>query len=238
MLPLRDEGFDLSATQFRDQLAIRYHQEPVALPSVCDGCGAAFSLQHGLDCMKGGLIKKGHNSVRDNDAALAEMAWGGVTIEPVLIPENDRTGHPALQADWMVRGVWEGVRVAFFDNRVIDADAPSYVRSNLSWEAISKRAANEKKAKYCDIAEELRGTITPLVCSTDCVLHAEYASFQRRLASQLAAKWDKPYSVVMAWVRTRTQFSIIRAVDLRLRGTRRKVYGIPFQDGAAVGALI
>ena len=54
--------------------------------------------------MKGGLIKKGHNSVHDNDAALAEMAWGGVTIEPVLIPENDRTGHPALQADWMVRG--------------------------------------------------------------------------------------------------------------------------------------
>ena len=63
--------------------------------------------------MKGGLIKKGHNSIRDNDAALAEMAWGGVTIEPVLIPENDRTGHPALQADWMVGGVWEGVRVAF-----------------------------------------------------------------------------------------------------------------------------
>ena len=38
--------------KFRDQLAIRYKQEPVAMPAVCDGRGEAFSLQHGLDCKK------------------------------------------------------------------------------------------------------------------------------------------------------------------------------------------
>ena len=54
VLPLASEGFDLSATQFRDQLVIRYKREPVAMPAVCDGCGEAFSLQHGLDCKKGG----------------------------------------------------------------------------------------------------------------------------------------------------------------------------------------
>ena len=53
VLPLASEGFDLSATQFRDQLAIRYKREPVATPAVYDGCGEAFSLQHGLDCKKG-----------------------------------------------------------------------------------------------------------------------------------------------------------------------------------------
>ena len=47
VLPLREEGYDLSATQFRDQLAIRYHHEPLSLPVVCDGCGDPFSLQHG-----------------------------------------------------------------------------------------------------------------------------------------------------------------------------------------------
>ena len=32
VLPLASGGFDLSATQFRDQLAIRYKREPVAMP--------------------------------------------------------------------------------------------------------------------------------------------------------------------------------------------------------------
>ena len=58
VLPLREEGYDMSATQFQDQLAIRYHHEPSGLPASCDGRGAPFSLQHGLDCAKGGLVKK------------------------------------------------------------------------------------------------------------------------------------------------------------------------------------
>ena len=56
VLLLADENYDLSATQFRDQLALRYHCQPLALPTTCDGCGAPFSLQHGLDCAKGVLI--------------------------------------------------------------------------------------------------------------------------------------------------------------------------------------
>ena len=52
VLPLQADSYDLSATQFRDQLAIRYHHEPAGLPSKCDGCGESFSLQHGLDCKK------------------------------------------------------------------------------------------------------------------------------------------------------------------------------------------
>ena len=92
-------------------------------------------------------------------------------MEPVLVPEYDRTAHPAMQTHWSARGVWEGDQVAFFDNRIVDADAPRYRTTNLSWEAIARRAANEKKRKYALVAEELRGSITPLVYSTDCVVH-------------------------------------------------------------------
>ena len=42
VLPLRQEGYDMSAMQFRDQLAIRYGHEPSFQPSICDGCGAPF----------------------------------------------------------------------------------------------------------------------------------------------------------------------------------------------------
>ena len=71
--------------------------------------------------------------------------------------------------------------------------------------------------------------------STDAVLHREYMAYQKRLASRLATKWDKSYSVVVAWVRVQTQFAIIRAVDLRLRGTRRRLVGLTLQDGAGLG---
>ena len=46
-----------------------------------------------------------------------------------------------------VRGLVEESFV-IFDNRIIDANAPSYVRTNLSWEAIANKAAQAKKRKY------------------------------------------------------------------------------------------
>ena len=59
-----------------------------------------------------------------------------------------------------------------------------YVSSNLSWEATAKRAVTEKK-KYAPAVEEVRGSITRLLYSTDCVLQLEYAAYQRCLASLL-----------------------------------------------------
>ena len=88
--------------------------------------------------------------------------------------------------------------MAFFDNSIIDADAPSYARANLLWESVSAQAASAKKTKYRLAAEELRGSFTPLVCSTDGVLHREYAAYQKRLACRLTSKWQKPFSAVMA----------------------------------------
>ena len=43
--------------------------------------------------------------------------------------------------------------------------------------------------------------------------------------------WDRPYSRVMSWVRLKSQFAIIRAVDLRLRGRRRRLFGLSVADG-------
>ena len=172
-----------------------------------------------------------------HDAKLADLAWGGVTVEPVLVPADDRNSRPALQADWSARGVWEGNRVALFDNRIVDANAPSYQRA--SWDAIARKAASAetKRKKYAQASEDLRSSFTPppLVCSTDAVLHRENTAYQKRLASRLATKWDKSYSVVVACIRVQTQFTIIRAVDLRLRGTRRRLVGLTLQAGAGLG---
>ena len=55
-LPLAHHHFDLSATESRDALALRYNRPLLKLPTNCDGCGAASSLEHALDCKKRGLV--------------------------------------------------------------------------------------------------------------------------------------------------------------------------------------
>ena len=58
-IPLERYHFDLASIEFRDALALRYLRTPSGLPSRCDGCGESFTLQHGLDCPKGGIMRLG-----------------------------------------------------------------------------------------------------------------------------------------------------------------------------------
>ena len=44
VLPVSHYHFDLSPSEFRDVLAIRYHQPLMKLPADCDGCGGEFTL--------------------------------------------------------------------------------------------------------------------------------------------------------------------------------------------------
>ena len=41
----------------------------------CDGCGAALSIFHTLDCNKGSLITERHNEIRDGVTELAGKAF-------------------------------------------------------------------------------------------------------------------------------------------------------------------
>ena len=72
-------------------------------------------------------------------------------------------------------------------------------------------------------------------CTTDGCLHREFSAFLKRLAVRLSAKWHKTLSQVMGWVRVRVQFALIRAIDLRLRSSRKRIRGLGLEDGAALG---
>ena len=233
VLPRAVDGFDLSAEQFRDRVAQRYGKQPLGLPVNCDGCGKPFSLQHGLSCMKGGLVKQGHDNLRDECIKLSEMAWGGVTSEPLIKEESGRCKEE-LRADFCVRGVWEGNRTAFFDNRILDADAKCRLERNISWKTALKSAAEEKKRKYRNVCEDIRSSFTPLVITIDGCLHREFEAFLKRLAARLASKWKSSFSYVLGWVKVRIQFALIKATDLRLRGTRKRISGLGLDDGAGI----
>ena len=57
-------NFELTATEFRDALSIRYGRPLLVCPGTCDCCGAPFSLQHALACKKGGLAYRRHDEIR------------------------------------------------------------------------------------------------------------------------------------------------------------------------------
>ena len=63
-------------------------------------------------------------------------------------------------------------------------------------------------------------------------------AFLRRIAARLSAKWQKPLSTVSNWVRVRVQFELIKAVDLRTRGSTRKRWrSSGFEDGEGIDVV-
>ena len=47
VLPIAHHQFDLSAVKFCDALAMRYCWPLIRMPTMCDGCGAVFTLRKG-----------------------------------------------------------------------------------------------------------------------------------------------------------------------------------------------
>ena len=100
-----------------------------------------------------------------------------------------------------VRRVWEPQTKVLFDIRVVDNDARSYCTHNPR--DILVTAEGEKKCKYLRACQDRRATFTSLCVSVDGMLGSEAEFFVRRLGDVLAAKWERPYGVVMGWVRAR-----------------------------------
>ena len=87
-----------AATEFRDALVLQYNRPLLKLPANCDGCGAATSLEHALDCKKGDLVMQRHNEVIDVIGDLATLVYKEVIKEPIVQEAND-AGVPSLIAD-------------------------------------------------------------------------------------------------------------------------------------------
>jgi hypothetical protein len=76
----------VSAQEFRDAFLLCYGRSPGDLPSHCDGCGQKFSVQHALECKKGGNVILRHNEIRDELADLAAKAIipSAIRNEPLI----------------------------------------------------------------------------------------------------------------------------------------------------------
>ena len=152
------------ATEFRDSLALRYHRPLLRLPALCDGCGSQFSTGHALECRKGGLVIQRHE-IRDALGDLASIAYKEVVRESVVREPNDHEKVPALVADLSVRGVWQPQATTFFDVRVVDSDANSYLHRDVG--AVLSSIEHTKKQKFSQAAETINASFTPFVVTAD-----------------------------------------------------------------------
>jgi len=75
--PTLDTKTTLSPIECRDNLFLRYNMTPPNLNSRCDGCHQPFSVNHGLNCPKGGLITiHRHDELRNELGDLLMNAFG------------------------------------------------------------------------------------------------------------------------------------------------------------------
>ena len=115
-------------------------------------------------------------------------------------------------------GFWKRGRTTIFDIRVTDTDCRSY--GNMDSRKVLERHAREKKGKYEEACLERRRDFTPMVYSVDGMAAKEARAAERRIAGLLSAKWQRQYSEMANFVRTRMSLSVVRSNTLLLRGDR------------------
>ena len=226
-LPIRAKGFSLNRQEFGDALALRYGWPVEGLPQRCH-CGLPFDTNHAMNCKTGGLICNRHDEVRDITAQMLREVCRDVRVEPPLIPTNGQTFELSVanaaddaKLDVSARGFWRRGQRAFVDVRIFNPMARSYIEMPLS--SAHSQNEKEKKRRYDERVREVeQGTFTPLVFTTSGGMAPQATTFYAHLAQQLAEKRSQPKSCVVAWMRCRLSFSLLRSAILCVRGTRSK----------------
>ena len=117
---------------------------------------------------------------------------------------------------------------AFFDVRVFNPSAPSNQQPQMS--ATYRKHEKEKRRHYEHRVNEIeRSSFTPLVFSTTGEMGQSALTFHRRLADLLGERCNTPFNVIMAWMRKRLSFALLRASIMCLRGSRVR-RTVPWND--------
>ena len=227
VLPIDEHGFSLHKGAFRDALCLRYAWQIPRLPQTC-ACGNNFDVNHAMICPKGGFPSIRHNEVRDLTADLLTEVCHDVEIEPKM---QELTGEHLLlrtantedgaRLDIKARVFWENRwQCAFFDIRVFYPNA----QSNRSISAYTKHEAEKKRTYGQRVREVEHGSFTPLVFASTGGMGKEATVCYKRIASLLALKRNTTYSHMMAWIRCRLSFALLRSSLMCIRGTRSHLH--------------
>ena len=226
-LPIKEAGFSLNKQEFRDAIFLRYGLSISGLPEHCE-CGQPFSSDHAMICKKGGFVSLRHNEVRDITAEMLNEVCYDVKSEPELIPlegENLKyktaNTHERARTDLSARSFWIKGERAFFDIRVFDPVAQSYMNQSLE-QAHAVQEGDKNRSYKERITNVEHASFTPLVFTIAGGMGKQTQKFYCRLADMLADSRCQPKSVVTSYMRCRISFSLLRSAILCLRGTRKQ----------------
>jgi hypothetical protein len=226
--PSFDHGTVLNKGEFVDAVYMRYGWELPNLPLNCV-CGAAFSLQHALDCMIGGYRVIQHNEVRDLFAkVLREAGMSAVEVEPPLQPLSGEgfeyksaNKDDDARSDVKCVGFWSKMRQAYFDIKVVSPYARSY--DHMSSASLYRMAEKSKEREYKDrIRNVEHGDFNPVVFTTTGGMAPQCHLIVKRIAALISERNGIAKSVVSGWLRCRLSFALLRTTLLCVRGTRAK----------------
>ena len=166
------------------------------------------------------------HQVRDLTANMLRDICHDVTTEPSLLTFDGehmrhRTANTANEArvDISARGFWSRGERAFMDIRIFYSMAACY--SDINLDAAHKRNEQEKIRAYGERIENIdHGSFTPLVFTTFGGMGSKAKCFYSKLAEKLAEKKHQPRNQIVAWMRCRLSFSLLRSALLCLRGIR------------------
>ena len=82
-LPLQSLSYTLNKQEFRDAICLRYGWRIPNTPAYC-ACGSKNSVDHTLNCKRGGYVDMRHNNIRDFEATLLQEVCRDVKIEPTV----------------------------------------------------------------------------------------------------------------------------------------------------------
>ena len=178
-----------------------------------------------MNCKKGGYVHKRHDGLRDVIAKMVDGIAYDVQTEPHLEPVTGELLQPSTNTedearlDIAARGFWQRGEKAFFDVRVFNPFAKSYLCRNL--ESLFKQHETEKKREYNDRVIRIEhGSFTPIVTSAYGGYGRETSRFVSTLIDKIAEKQKSNKSIVANYVRTKLSFEIVKSQVLCIRGSR------------------
>ena len=228
-LPYEKYGFVLNKRGFKDAIALRYALPIANIAKNCI-CGKENTYNHILICKKGGFVNSRHNRLRDTIASVLEKICNEVVVEPMLQPctgESLRKGtclEDGARLDIAARGLWSPMEMAFFDVRVLHPSAKSNAKHKTTAKMYGHHERS-KERKYGDRCTQIeKGTLNGLVFSTTGGMGPQATMFLKRVATLLAAKTGQDKSLVMANLRRRLRFELLKTVLVAVRGHRGRYY--------------
>ncbi|KAL7539500.1 hypothetical protein ACHAXR_009363 [Thalassiosira sp. AJA248-18] len=219
-----------------------------------------MTVEHALSCKVGGLVHIRHDDVADEFRHLCgtALSFGRVEREPRIFSSTCRGGEATTAADGAnlshnnpasdddeqpsataergdasCHGFWKRGCTCIFHVRITDTDVCSQLNKDVS--KILAKHEKEKKDKYLRSCHEMRKDFTPLVYSVDGIAGREAKNAERRIATILSDKWQRPYYEMVQYMRVRMAIAVVRANSLLIRGSRvRQRPRRPLIAGAAM----